>query len=53
MRVTNSRTGFTRTYRNPLGAAFQPIADTNAFGGCAAASPENAASEVSASTDPG
>ena len=34
VRVTDSRSGETRTYFNPLGAAFQPILDTSAFAGC-------------------
>jgi Leucine-rich repeat (LRR) protein len=35
--VTDTATGTTRTYRNPQGAAFQPIQDTRAFSTCAGA----------------
>lgn len=32
--VTDTRTGATALYRNPLGQGFQPIQDTNAFATC-------------------
>jgi Trypsin len=32
--VTDSQTGFTRTYTNPQGTAFAPIQDTSAFATC-------------------
>jgi len=32
--VTDTVTGQTRTYHNPVGAPFQPILDTSAFAGC-------------------
>jgi hypothetical protein len=32
--VTDTFTGQTRTYRNPVGTPFQPILDTAAFAGC-------------------
>lgn len=32
--VTDTRTGTVKTYINPLGQAFQPIQDTNAFATC-------------------
>jgi hypothetical protein len=35
--VTDNQTGQTRTYSNPQRKAFQPIQDTSAFTGCAAA----------------
>ncbi|MBL8112380.1 MAG: BACON domain-containing protein [Acidobacteria bacterium] len=34
--VTDTVSGLARTYRNPQGAAFQPIQDTSAFATCAA-----------------
>lgn len=34
VRVTDTATGTTRTYRNPQGEAFQPIQDTDAFATC-------------------
>ncbi|HVF59846.1 MAG TPA: fibronectin type III domain-containing protein [Thermoanaerobaculia bacterium] len=34
MTVTDSQTGVSKTYTNPLGAPFQPIQDTNAFATC-------------------
>lgn len=34
IRVTDTRTGATKTYVNPQGTAFRPIQDTGAFGGC-------------------
>jgi len=33
IRVTDTTTGFTRVYTNPLNEAFQPIQDTSAFAG--------------------
>lgn len=32
LKVTDTQTGKTKTYTNPLGAPFQPIQDTSAFG---------------------
>ena len=32
--VTDTATGVSRTYRNPLGTAFQPVLDTTAFDTC-------------------
>jgi hypothetical protein len=32
--VTDTQTGFTKIYTNPLGTAFQPIQDTSAFATC-------------------
>jgi hypothetical protein len=32
--VTDTKTGSAKTYNNPLGRAFQPIQDTNAFATC-------------------
>lgn len=37
IRVTDTTTGQVKEYLNPLGTAFQPIQDTNAFATCAAA----------------
>lgn len=34
LNVTDTKTGVSRTYTNPLGAAFQPIQDTSAFSTC-------------------
>jgi hypothetical protein len=34
LNVTDTKNGTTRTYTNPLGIAFQPIQDTNAFATC-------------------
>ena len=34
LRVADTHSGETRTYVNPLGRAFAPIADTKALGGC-------------------
>ncbi len=34
LRVTDSQTGQRRTYRNPLGAPYQPLQDTGAFATC-------------------
>lgn len=34
LRVVDTRTGATKTYKNPLGKAFQPITDTQAFATC-------------------
>jgi len=34
LRVTDSATGEVKTYANPLGHLFQPVADTNAFATC-------------------
>jgi hypothetical protein len=32
--LTDTKTGTVKTYTNPLGVAFQPIQDTNAFATC-------------------
>jgi len=34
LNVTDTKSGVVRTYTNPLGVAFQPIQDTNAFATC-------------------
>ncbi len=42
LNVTDTQTGLAKTYRNPLGTAFQPIQDTSAFPGSATLEPAEA-----------